>query len=237
MGCVKSKKVDLEYKTANLHSVNLSLLKTGDVILFADNKSIGNKLTRFFTHSVWTHVGIVVNSPGLYKQGPMLFESNREYPDHLKDLSTSTIVPSGVRLVDLSTRINTSHSDEIAFCQLEMGENVWDNEHTEINMQKVIADMSLRPYERKHTELIFSAIDLTPLTHNKPDLSSVFCSELVAYTLQRLEVLNKTESSNEFTPADFASNKKLSRYLETGFSYAEPQPLKTTTMTKRPALN
>lgn len=236
MGCMKSKPVDKEYKTANLHNVNLSLLKTGDVILFADNKSIGNKLTRLFTHSEWTHVGLVVNSPGLYENhGPMLFESNREYPDQLKDISTTTIIKGGVRLVDLDSRIRTSHSDEIAFCQLDMGDNEWDNGQIEIEVQKVIAEMSMRPYEQKHLQLMFSAIDLTPFTHNKPDLSSVFCSELVAHTLQQLKVLSKIESSNEFTPANFAS-KKLSRYLESGFSYAEPQPLKTTTVTKRPDL-
>lgn len=234
MGCVKSKQINEEYRVASMHNVNLSLLKTGDLIMFADNNTLGNRVTRIFTQSKWTHVGVVVHSPGLYpNHGPLLLESIRSHNDHLQDISTSTIVNSGVRLVDLDSRIRTSKSDDIAFCRLE-GATQWDAECKEIDAQKVIAELSMRPFEQSIAQLVFSAIDYTPFTHNKPDLSSVFCSELVAHALQRLEVLQKNESPSEFTPADFVSKKKLARYLAQGYSYADPQPLKTTTVTRRP---
>jgi len=237
MGCTKSKPLEHEFRTSSLHNINLRLLKTGDIILFADHDTVGSKITALFTHSKWTHVGIVVHSSGLYpNHGPLLFESCMNHHDGLKDLSSATIVKSGVRLVDLDSRIRTCQSDEISFCQLDRGEHIWDPNAMELEVQGVISELSMRPYERRPTELAFSAIDFTSLTHNSPNLSSVFCSELVAHTLQQMKVLSPLESSNEFTPADFTSKKALKGQLENGYSYGKPQPLKTTIISKQPAM-
>ena len=51
-----------------------------------------------------------------------------------------------------------------------------------------------------------------PLGHNQEDLSSLFCSELVAEAYQRLGLLPKPPQglpSNEYTPRDFAKNIDL----------------------------
>lgn len=39
----------------------------------------------------------------------------------------------------------------------------------------------------------------------KPDLSSLFCSELVAEVYKRMGILNTMKLSSEFTPDDFTS--------------------------------
>ena len=235
MGCTKSKPAEREDKTAIIHNVNYDLLKTGDIILFADKKTTANKLTRLFASSQWTHVGVVVSSPGLYTQhDALLFESNQDYGDHLKDISSAVITTGGVRLVDLAARIRSCKSDEIAFCKLEMNTQRWNQETVEIDMQAVISELSQRTYERRPTPLLFSATDLTPLGPEVPDLSSISCGKLVAYTLEQLDVFIQAGSKNEFTPGDFASSKKLSEFLKSGYSYATPKPLKTTTKTKQP---
>jgi len=64
-----------------------------------------------------------------------------------------------------------------------------------------------RNYEESKVELMRSAYDGF-LGDNKEDLSSVFCSELVAEALQRIGVLKEHDEdggypSNEYTPADF----------------------------------
>lgn len=229
MGCTHSQP---EIVTANLHNVNLSLLKTGDIVLFSSRSTLGTRMIQRFTNSKWTHIGVVVNSPGLYPtRGPMLFESGNDYTDHLRDISTETIISSGVRLVDLSARIKCSKHDEIAFMSLSTGKLDWDPNVIELKMQQVISELSMKPYEQRPIELFMSAIDWTSLTHNKPDLSSVFCSELVAVTLQHLCVLSDKESSNEYVPGDFVK-ATLTRELLHSASYGVPKSIKTTVRTK-----
>ena len=66
-----------------------------------------------------------------------------------------------------------------------------------------------RPYEKSEIELIKSAYD-GPWGHNEEDLSSLFCSELVAEAYQRVGLLSNKKPSNEYTPKDFTDGKKLS---------------------------
>ena len=59
-------------------------------------------------------------------------------------------------------------------------------------------------------ELIKAAYDGW-LGENQEDLSSLFCSELVAESYQRMGLLSSASSalpSNEFTPKDFSSDGK-----------------------------
>jgi len=57
-------------------------------------------------------------------------------------------------------------------------------------------------------ELLKSAYD-GPFGKNEEDLSSLFCSELVAEAYQRLGLLTEGTPSNEFTPADFGGDINL----------------------------
>lgn len=55
-----------------------------------------------------------------------------------------------------------------------------------------------RPYEKNQIELILSAVDvqdkyLTFLRNTEEDLSSIFCSELVAHAYQEFGLLGKTQ--------------------------------------------
>ena len=46
---------------------------------------------------------------------------------------------------------------------------------------------------------------LTFLENDKEDLSSLFCSELVAEAYKQMGILDTTKLSSEFTPDDFTS--------------------------------
>lgn len=78
-------------------------------------------------------------------------------------------------------------------------------------------------YESSKIELLKLAYD-GPFGHNNEDLSSIFCSELVAEAYQRLSLVTEEKPSNEYTPADF-SEKKL-KELQGGFSLSEEITLK-----------
>jgi hypothetical protein len=65
-----------------------------------------------------------------------------------------------------------------------------------------------RPYEKNKIELIKAAYD-GPMGDNDKNLSSLFCSELVAEAYQCLGLLSAEPPSNEYTPKDFAEEANL----------------------------
>lgn len=83
-----------------------------------------------------------------------------------------------------------------------------------------------RPYEKNTVELILSSIDaqekyLSFLRNTHEDLSSLFCSELVAEAYKRMGILKTAKFSNEFTPDDFSSARDSE--LELNFGRLEPE--------------
>lgn len=68
--------------------------------------------------------------------------------------------------------------------------------------------MAGREYEQDQIELIKAAYD-GPLGRNSEDLTSLFCSELVAEAYQRLGLLSEEKPSNEYTPAEFSEKRQL----------------------------
>ena len=78
-----------------------------------------------------------------------------------------------------------------------------------------------RPYEKKKLEAIMAAFDFyedtfTFLKNTEEDLSSIFCSELVAAAYQRMGLLGSATSSNEYTPDDFATARSSALDLRVG---------------------
>ena len=62
----------------------------------------------------------------------------------------------------------------------------------------------------------FSEDFLSFLRNDKEDLSSLFCSELVAEAYQHMGVLDPKKSSSEYTPDDFSSARDSNLELKTG---------------------
>jgi hypothetical protein len=73
-------------------------------------------------------------------------------------------------------------------------------------------------YEQSVWELWRSAYD-GPGGMNTEDLSSYFCSELVAELLKRARVLDTDLPSNEFTPGDLSSRDARDAPLVRGFAW------------------
>lgn len=88
-------------------------------------------------------------------------------------------------------------------------------------------ELGERPYEKSKLQLIRSALDFhqdyfTFLKNEHEDLSSLFCSELVAAAYQHMGLLefDKTlenyKTSNEYTPDDFTSHRDEKLRLKYG---------------------
>lgn len=124
MGCAKSKEVAVEGRclTSRADTISVDQLRTGDLVLFgatvARDAIIGSR-----TQTRWTHVGVVMHVPEFYTaRGPMLLECADAFADELPDLAWKyTVRTSGVRLVDLHSRIQLSNAQVITCRQLYMG--------------------------------------------------------------------------------------------------------------------
>ena len=113
------------------------------------------------------------------------------------DLETQT-ARKGVQLVPLSDRV-AGYDGEMAVRHLEPAISAPQT----AALGALRNEVKGRPYEESELELLRSAYDGFAGA-NVEDLSSLFCSELVAEAYQRMGILTEETPSNEYTPKDFA---------------------------------
>jgi hypothetical protein len=190
-------------------------LKTGDVVLFSGKGGISHGI-KLVTNSKWSHVGMVLRLPD--SKAVFLWESTT-----LSDLrdAIDKKTKKGVQLVLLSDRLRT-YDGEVKVRHLR---NYQVGKREYMKLMELREQVRNRPYEKDKLELIKAAYD-GPLGHNEEDLSSLFCSELVAEAYQRMGLLKEPPKglpSNEYTPKDFSERKGL--VLEKGASLGKEKPI------------
>jgi hypothetical protein len=180
----------------NIHDV-LPLVETGDLFTFIGKVEKSYQMAiKWFTASPVSHVGIC------YKPDdgpPQFIEATRH----------------GFESFDLHDRIHyfAGRYPLIIFRKLHAPRD--DEFHT--NFEKFIDENKEKEYTPMKTasgliELMKSAMDLRvpilkyDIFHNKQDLSTLFCSELVAEAYSHVGILDLDDyiPSNEYTPADFS---------------------------------
>ncbi|MEM8782439.1 MAG: hypothetical protein AAGE65_06225 [Planctomycetota bacterium] len=171
-------------------------LKSGDLVLFSGTAPV-SRLIQLFTAGPWSHVGVIVRLKE-FDDAVMLWES-----------TTLTDVPDGefgrpirgVQLVPLSLRLS-NYDGDVAIRQLARPITSGQR-HALAALRHRLAR---RPYEREKLQLLRAALDGLGKP-NREDLSSVFCSELVAEAYQAMGLLPEPPEglpSNEYTPMDFS---------------------------------
>jgi hypothetical protein len=174
-----------------------SKLQSGDIVLFSGKGGLSTGI-KWFTASRWSHLGMVVRPVEfdvvlLWEASPIT---------DIKDIQSGKI-HKGVRLVALSERIQT-YEGEVAIRLLDV-----EREPKMIDaLNELRRELKSRPFEKDVIELLKSAWD-GPLGQNIADLSSLFCSELVAEAYQQMELLSRHKPSNEYTPRDFSEEGRL----------------------------
>lgn len=182
-------------------------LKTGDIVLFS-GRGMVSWLIRRATRSDWSHVGMVIFDEAL--DLAMLMESGGGWK---RDVYSGKKI-FGVRFLQLSDVVR-SYRGRVAVRSL------LDIELTEFDMATigdVRNELAGRPYERSIRELIGCAVDIFTWA-NHPNLKSLFCSELIAETYQRLGLLLRPPAgwpANEYAPKDFALIQFLHRNARLG---------------------
>jgi hypothetical protein len=183
-------------------------LQTGDIVLF-DGRGFISRLIQIGSGSRWSHVGMIIRTRDL--DLVLVWESTGLSKS--RDVRDGT-VKKGVQLVTLSSRIETVKGS----IAVRHYDGIFTDEQLEV-FAEFRKDMRDLPYERNLLELILSLFDFSWLRPNKPSLSSVFCSELVAEALKRLDMMTDEHPSNEFVPADFGDNGLFEQYLINGHNY------------------
>ncbi len=171
-------------------------LKTGDLVLFSGKGGVSEWI-KWFTGSKWSHIGVVLRLEDY--DSVLLWESTTL--SNIDDVETGK-AHRGVQLVGLRERLTKYVGDTIAVRRLNKG-------LTEPMLKKLgsfRSEVSGRPYEENKLELLRAASDI--FRDNKEDISSLFCSELVAEAYQKIGLLSDARTakpSNEFTPEDFSA--------------------------------
>lgn len=181
---------------AKLYSDYRHKLQTGDLVLFS-GKGPFSDLIKFGTLSRWSHIGMILNIP----EYDFLTVWESTTLSNLTDLDSQQ-PRKGVQLVPLSDRVQ-KYSGDIAVRRLKGGK--LPNSSVK-KLMKLRQSLRNKSYEKQKLELFMSAYD-GPFGGNQEDLSSVFCSELVAEAYQCLGLLSEKKPANEFTPADFSERR------------------------------
>ena len=187
-------------------------LKTGDIVLFSGKGGISDWI-KLFTGGLWSHIGMVLQLP----QWDMVLIWESTTLNNIADFETGT-ARKGVQLVPLSERIQ-SYDGGVAIRRL--------SKKLTPGMEKSLMSWrkkaSRLKYEKNVCELTKPAYD-GPFGKNKENLSSVFCSELVAETYQRVGLLSEPPNgwpSNEYTPKDFSTQARTPLTLGKSYSLSK----------------
>lgn len=186
-------------------------LKTGDILLFSGKGGISDGI-KFFTLSKYSHVGMVYRfKDSLDPKGSVFCWESTTLSD-LKDADAGKLT-KGVQRVELSERLERCFSKGYEISVRQLSKDLTDDMVRALNEFRHA--VSGRPYETSKIELLKAAYDGI-FGDNKEDLSSLFCSELVAEAYQKMGLLTEKLPSNEYIPKDFSEEKSLS--LELGYS-------------------
>ena len=166
-------------------------LKTGDIVLFV-GKSWTSWLIKFGTRGKWSHVGMVIKIPDY--DIVLLWESTTL--SKIKDIISGK-ARKGVQLVPLRDRLSTYRGEAAVRC-LTGPISIEDL----CKLHTLRDEVRGRPYEQSKLQLLFAAFKR--FCGFGEDLSSLFCSELVAEAYQRMGMLREDIPSNSFNPNDFS---------------------------------
>ena len=150
--------------------------KTGDMILMSGNYA-GSKLIKFMTKCEWSHCGIIIKVP----EYDMVLLWEATIKSKTKSVETGEFV-DGVALVGMSDKLR-NYNGHIGFKFLS--KELDDKQKKQLG--ELRTELSGKAFEEDKLEIVNAAYD-GPFGRNTEDLSSIFCSELVAEAYQRVGI-------------------------------------------------
>lgn len=173
-------------------------IQTGDLVLFSGKGAISAGI-KWMTGSRWSHVGMALR----LDEWDMVLLWESTTLSNIADI-TSGKLRQGVQLSPLSRRIAT-YPGEVAIRHLEVERTPAMHQA----LRRLRETVKGRPYESDKLELLKSAYDGPWGGTGGEDLSTLFCSELIAEAYQCMGLLPESPPSNEYTPGDFTEKAEL----------------------------
>jgi hypothetical protein len=168
-------------------------LQSGDLVLYAGGKGAFCATIKRLTRSKWAHVGMVIRDRPT--EEPLLWESVTD--EDMGDLETGQ-ARGGVRLVLMEPAL-TAYSGAVAVRLVTV-------KRTKKRLADLAAfreEMRGVPFEKSRVQLLRANRD----RNAAEDLTSVFCSELVAKAYMRMGLLSEKPSCNNYAPKDFTTDR------------------------------
>ena len=215
-------------------------LNTGDIILFSSG-GLSAYEVRCATCSQFSHIGMIVRCKHLNKSSDNLYiwHSPAEALQFMPDV-TSGKIKDGPQLNRLRPIIRAAGG--VVYIRklykpkqkrkrnLNRNYNLFhdgnDNDNDDDGYQlgdacsnglmDFIKKERSKSYEKSTKQLLLSTYD-GPFGQNEEDISSYFCSELVAETFKLLGILKRDIISSEYVPKDFASTSTQELRLQQGY--------------------
>jgi signal transduction histidine kinase len=175
-------------------------LQTGDIVLFKGLYLDRDQMPH--PSENWTHAGLIVKIPD-YDE-PLLWESTPldSIPDR-----TLGLKKGGPQLVSLRERLKTYETDVYAWRQLRVARSP-EMLHS---LFRYIYTIHRLPFPSQ-IEVIRRVIQTRFFLRWWPrrrHYRSIFCTELIAETYMRMELLPETPPASSYLPLDFSERKKL----------------------------
>lgn len=183
-------------------------MKFGDVISFSGKGDISN-IIKWKTKSDISHVGMVLESEFVSgEKRIVLIESTSLV--NLPDIRTKELI-KGVQQQHLSQRLS-SYDGQAYYHKLKA--HLTDDEKKAMYDWLFSKHANRTPYDS--VQALGSAIDLLDGfgLENKPDFSSLFCSEMVAKALKIGGILPENYNPSEATPADIVNKDFLAERIQ-----------------------
>lgn len=170
-------------------------MKTGDIVLFSGQCFV-SRLIKLLTRSEWSHVGmIVIDSKYDF---PLIYESTHNNKLIGLDIGRRN---KGVQLVPFHERL-ASYQGKVAIRHLY---NVDLSENDIYKLRLLRYEVQGRQFETNIKEMFLSLFKNIKVREN---LTTLFCSELIAQAYMELSLLPDNLPSNKYTPVFFSSKNK-----------------------------
>lgn len=209
MGCSPSSYTHEQIKYSKL----ADNLETGDIVLFSGHGA-ESYIIRGFGLSAWSHIGLVIKSEVKTlneNQAEELFLwHSPSNPLPVKDQLSDTF-KSGPQLNSLVEVVNRYIGD-VAIRKLRVTrtfENLCNLSNQDSCGQRLMSHLKLhnrKEYEKSIVKLFMAAEDDLIFGFSDEDLTSIFCSELVAVTYKYLGLIPNDMNASEYQPEDFSSH-------------------------------
>ena len=176
--------VKLDYMLKNANN--------GDLVFLSGNTK-GEKTCKWCTNTIYSHIGV------LFRE---IHPDTGEDTLYIWDSDLGQKTKDGPRVAKFTDKIEKYKGDKYIMWRKLTGKRPDLDE-----ILNIISIYSHKEFDNKILTWWVSDNILSPLYRLIKDDNMVFCSELVAMTLQDLNILDKTKKPSWFSPGSFAKYK------------------------------